>query len=340
VRLSIPAQGFDIVRNDVAAVSSRREPAARPNDEQVHMPSNGFSLVGTLSKPAAPTDPKRRLPAVVLVSGSGPTDRDEVLSGIPIFGELASALADAGYVVVRYDKRGVGQSGGRAESVVLDDYADDVIAAVRFLERRKDVDAKRIAVLGYGEGGAVAAVAASRGGKIAALVLVSSPGWPGATVVLDQQRQLLAGMKASEEEKQTKLQLQQAIQQAVISGQWPDTIPAEMHRQADTPWYRSYLLFDPAKTLKKTEQPTLVVHGDLDRQIAPSNADKLGELLQARKGKAGQAVQVVKLPGMNHLLVPAKSGEVEEYNLLPDRKISPSLVSTISSWLETTMKAR
>jgi uncharacterized protein len=340
IRFAIPAQGFDLVRRDIASVTSRREPGARPNDEQIHIPANGFNLAGTLSQPVSKPSPKFRLPAVVLVSGSSPADRDETLAGIPVMGLLASALADAGYIVVRYDKRGVGQSGGRAEAVTLEDYAEDAIAAVRFLGRRKDVDSKRIAVLGYGEGGAVAAAAAARDGNIAALVLAASPGVTGAALVLEQQRELLAKMAITDAEKQAKLQMQTAIQKAVISGQWPDSIPTEMRRQADTPWYRSFLLFDPTKTLKKAGQPALVVHGELDRQIAPSNADRLGEILRARKGRAGQAVKVVKLPGVNHLLVPAKTGEIDEYEGLPDKEVSADLVSTVSSWFAATMKAR
>ena len=87
-------------------------------------------------------------PALVLVGGSGPTDRDETVAGIPIFAELARALADAGYMVVRYDKRGVGQSGGRAESATLADYAEDLRAVLKYVSERKDVDRRRLAVAG------------------------------------------------------------------------------------------------------------------------------------------------------------------------------------------------
>ena len=93
------------------------------------------------------------LPAIVLVAGSGPSDRDETVAGIPIFGQLAGALADAGFLAVRYDKRGVGQSGGRPESATLADYAEDLRAVVRFTSDRKDVDRRRVAIVGHGEGG-------------------------------------------------------------------------------------------------------------------------------------------------------------------------------------------
>jgi uncharacterized protein len=339
LRLTVQLQAFDIVRNDIASVSSRRETIARPNDEQVHIPSLGFSLTGTLSQPATKANPALRLPAVVLVSGSDPTDRDESLAGIPVFGQLASALADAGFVVVRYDKRGLGQSGGRAETTTLADYADDATAAVKFLTRRKDVDPKRVALLGYGEGGAIASYAAAHSGDIAALVLVASPGVSGAALVLEQQQHQLGMMNISDAEKRAKIELQQKLHEAVISGKGLEALPADM-RRADTPWFRSFLTFDPEKVMKKIDQPILIVHGELDRQIMPSNADRLAAIAKARKGRAGQAVKAVKLPGVNHLLVPAQTGEVDEYNRLTDKVVSRDVVAAIDSWLKDTMRAR
>ena len=133
IRFSIPAQTLDVVREDIAAVSSRTVTISRPNDEKISIPSNGFNLAGTLSQPAQSAAAKQ--PAVVLVGGSGPTDRDGLAFGVPILGEVAGALAEAGFIVVRYDKRGIGQSGGRAEAATLNDYADDARAAVKLLAR-------------------------------------------------------------------------------------------------------------------------------------------------------------------------------------------------------------
>jgi pimeloyl-ACP methyl ester carboxylesterase len=340
LRLTIPGQSFDVIRTDIASITSRREALARPNDELVHIPAYGFSLAGTLSQPATKPAPAFRFPAIVLVSGSDPTDRDETLAGVPVFGQLASALADAGFVVVRYDKRGAGQSGGRAENATLADYSDDAISVVKFLRRRKDVDPRRVAVLGYGEGGAIAAFAASRGGDIAALALVAAPGVSGAALVLEQQRHLLGLMNIPDAEKRAKIDLQEKLQQAVISGTGFDRIPANLRSQADTPWFRSFLTFDPDKVLRKTDQPILVVAGELDRQIAASNADKLETIGKARKGRAGQLVKVVKIAGINHLLVPAVTGEVDEYDRLTDKTISRDVVGAIGSWLKDSMRAR
>src|SRR5206468_7559058 len=145
---------------------------------------SGFTLAGTVSKPQSAA--AARLPAVILIGGSGPTDRDGVAFGIPILGEIAGALADAGFVVVRYDKRGIGQSGGRTESASLADYAEDVRAAVKMLAERKDVDPKRIAVVGHSEGGLVALMTAAHEKKVAAVGLIATPGITGAEIVLAQ----------------------------------------------------------------------------------------------------------------------------------------------------------
>ena len=110
-------------------------------------------------------------------------------------------LADAGFVVVRYDKRGVGQSGGRAESATLTDFAEDVQAVHRFLSKRKDVDDDRVAVFGYGEGASVALIAASRDQEIAALVLAAGASGSGADLVLEQQQALLAASSLSQEDR-------------------------------------------------------------------------------------------------------------------------------------------
>ena len=166
MRISIPSVGLEVIREDVATVASRTSSHYRANDADVSIGvgSYGFKLAGTLSTPAS-TAPATRLPAIVLIAGSGPLDRDETVYGIPIFAQLANALADAGFAVVRYDKRGVGQSGGRSEFATLSDYAEDVVAVVKFLEKRKDIDPKRIALAGHSEGAAVALLAARRDGQ-------------------------------------------------------------------------------------------------------------------------------------------------------------------------------
>jgi hypothetical protein len=337
VRISIPAATFDLVREDVATVAAREQKFVREGDEDVKVPANGFNLAGSVSRPGPAGAPApggarpARLPAIVLVGGSGPVDRDEVVAGIPIFGQLASALADAGFLVLRYDKRGAGLSGGRRETATLQDFADDALAAVKYLEERKDVDPKRITIVGHSEGAWAALIAASRDEDISRVVTLAGPGSTGAELVLEQQRHLLEKSSMSEAEKQGKVALQKKVQQAVLTGKGWDGVPVELRKQAETPWFQSFLAFDPKSVMPRVRQPLLIVLAELDTQVPPTNAEGLAVIARARKKDPG--VQAVKIAGVNHLFVAARTGEVDEYGSLPSRTITPELPAAIVAWL-------
>ena len=331
LRFRIASQNLEVAREDVASVSARVEHLARDNDEKLVMPANGFSLAGTLSKPTAPRTPGTRLPAVVLVPGSGPVDRDETVAGISVFAQMAGVLADAGFVVVRYDKRGVGQSGGRDESAALADYSDDVRAVVTMLSKRRDVDPGRISLVGHSEGGMIAMIAASQDKRISAIVLVATPGTTGAELVLEQQQHVLSGLTVSDEEKKSRIDLQKKIQHAVLTGSGWEGVPQAIRRQADTPWFHSFLKFDPAVVMPKVRRPILILHGELDRQVPAGHAERLAAL--ARRRKVNSGVDVFVFPGLNHLLVPARTGEADEYATLPDKKVSKDVLDKLTWWL-------
>ena len=224
------------------------------------------------------------------------------------------------------------RAGGRTENATLADYADDAIAVVKWLEKRKDVDGKRLVLVGHSEGGAVALLAAARQKAVDGVVSIAAPGTTGAELILEQQRHVLDRLSLPPEEKQAKIDLQKKIQEAVISGKGLDDIPQDLRRQADTPWFRSLLSYDPAQALAKVRQPMLIIEGDLDTQVPPAHADKLAELARARK--KATPVEVVHLPGINHLLVPAKTGEVSEYGELTDHTIAPRVAEEISAWIK------
>jgi pimeloyl-ACP methyl ester carboxylesterase len=294
------------------------------------IPGIGFNLAATITKPSSATP----LPAVILIGGSGPTDRDETVAGIPVFGQIARDLVAAGFFVVRYDKRGVGQSGGRTESVTIADYAEDARQVLLWLEKRKDVNKDRIALVGHSEGALVAMLTAGRErGKVGALALLAGPSASGNEIVIEQQKLLLSKMPIDDAQRAEKVALQEKINTAVIKGTgWAD-IPEQARRIADTPWFYSFLTFNPEKAMLETRQPVLIVQGELDSQVLPAHADKLAEFARARKGTKA-AVEVVKVPGVNHLLVPAKTGDVAEYATLgPDAKVSADITKAIASFL-------
>lgn len=329
-RATIPGTGIDVVREDIASVTARRQSSWRDNDVDIRVPAAGFTLSGTLSRPAT-TTPSTRLPAVILVAGDGGNDRDENVAGLPIFGQLASLLADRGFVVARYDKRGIGQSGGRAESGTISDYAEDVRAVAKALADRSDVDGKRLIVLGHGQGVAVAMLAASRDKRIAGVVLVNGFASSGAELVLEQQQAALARASLPDADKQSRVALQERIHAAVLTGTGWDGIPANMRAAADTAWFRSFLAFDPARVLPKLRQPILVLHGELDKQIAVQQADRLAQIANGRK--RARTTELHRLGGVNHILSQAVTGEVDEYTTLANKQVVPDVADVFSGWV-------
>src|SRR5205823_6318749 len=144
-----------------------------------------------------------------------------------------------------------------------------IMPTVRWLRKRKDVDHRRLVVAGHSEGAPVALMAATNQKAIDGVISIAGPGTSGADLVLEQQQHVLEGMSLSAEQKQAKIDLQKKIQDAVISGKGLDDLPEDVRKQADTPWFRSLLTYDPAKVLARVRQPLLIIQGELDTQVSP-----------------------------------------------------------------------
>lgn len=339
LRVSLPYAALEVARRDIASVSARlTTDPPHPGSERVRVPAAGFTLATTVTAPVDLTPPADgRWPAVLLVPGTGPVDRDEIVSGVPIFRQLAWTLTDRGFVVARYDKRGFGQSGGRAESAALVDYAQDVREMVRYLQRREDVDRDRIVAVGYGEGGWIGLLAARRENRIRGLALVATPGTTGATFVLEQQRDELRRTGTTGDQRQDRIELQTRIHRAVLGdGGW-DGIPDDMRRQADTPLFRSFLAFDPTDEVRRVRQPLLLIQGALDRLVPPYHAQRLQNVARLR-GRRESTVELATLDGVNHLLLAASGAE--EQNAAPGNpEISPRVAEILIDWIERTLPA-
>lgn len=290
-RVIIPAAGLSVVRDDLSSVATRSETHRNPGDEDVFVPALGFNLASTMTRPPGAAG---RLPAVVLVGSAGPLDRDELVGGVALFGQLAGELAKAGYLVLRYDKRGIGQSGGRPEAATLGDYADDARAVVNWLAKRKDVDRDRIALVGFREGAAVALLAASREKKIKAVALLSGPGTTGYELILEQQRLTLDRMKLEPAEREARIAMQRRILDAVMTGKGWEGIDLRMRAAADTAWFRSLLGFDPGRVMEKVKQPLLVLRVESDTQVPPHHAERLAGFANARKNAVPANIATIK----------------------------------------------
>jgi len=183
------------------------------------------------------------------------------------------------------------------------------------------VDKRHIVVAGYGDGAAAALLAASRVKEIDGIVTLAAAGSRGAELVLEQQQRVLERLRLPPEERQARINLQRRIQAAVTGqGSW-EGVPDAMRRQADTPWFRSVLQFDPAQVVPKTRQPMLIVHGELDPNIPVSEADRLATIANARKKST--PAEVVRIPAATQTLAPQG-----------DKHISPKVASAIADWVK------
>jgi fermentation-respiration switch protein FrsA (DUF1100 family) len=278
VRFSVPSQGLDVVRADVAASTSRTQVYSNPGDEAVTIPVTGFNLGATLTRPpaaAAGAPDARRHPARGLGQQRSRRGRPRRAdAGAP----GRRRIARAGYLAVRYDKRGFGQSGGRAESATLTDYAGRRPRcgplARRSQGRRYEAHRR-----GRPRRRRVGGAARRRQGAQARSRRVAGgarherrrPGPRAAAAVAGTVHSLTAGPRRTRRSAE-------ADSLGRADGEGWESVPPNLRKEADTPWMQSFLIFDPAKTIEDVRQPILFVHGALDHQVPPSNAERLVEL--------------------------------------------------------------
>lgn len=307
-------------------------------------------LSGTLTEPAAGGP----FPAVVLISGAGPQDRDETIAGQKPFRVLADYLTRRGVAVLRADDRGVGRSKGRFEGITTKGLSTDVEAGVRFLQGRSDIDSKQIGLIGHGEGALEAVMVAEDIPSIAFLVMLEGTGVPGEQVLLEQteQAEKAAGVPKLQIKKDHQVgamlydmakngapvsQMYQALADFNLrwlrdQGDDGTTLAPWSARvkEINGPWLRFFLSYDPAPEIAKLKCPVLALNGAKDMQvIADQNAPAIKAAL-AQGGNKDTRVEV--LPGLNYLLQPAQTGLAYEYASSPVA-ISPLALQTISDWI-------
>ena len=303
-------------------------------------PKANIKLAGTMTIPPG----KGPFPAVLLMAGSGPNDRDETLMGHKPFLVLADYLTRKGIVVLRYDKRGVGKSGGDFTNAVMWDFGSDGEAGIAYLKTRPEVNVQKIGIIGHSEGGLEAPMIAMHDPAIAFVVLMAGPGVKGDELLAAQQRllQQSRGISAEEIEKDATVQRKifailekdegepatgQDIR-AALTGTVPDAQLGMQVKILDSPWFRGFLLYDPAPTLTKLTCPVLAINGERDLQVPPDQ-----NLPAIRKALANNRnVEVDELPGLNHLFQDAKTGAIGEYAEI-DETMSPVALEKIAGWV-------
>ena len=274
---------------------------------------------------------------MILLAGAAANDRDGAVAGVPILGQLAGALADAGFVAVRYDKRGYGQSGGRAESATMSDYADDALAVFSWLANRRDIDRDRIAVIGHNEGAWMALLAATRERDIAGVVTLAAPATTGKERVVEQQRHVLERMQLAPADRVARIAAAGKNQRR---GDDRKRMGGHSRRHAQAGRY-AVVPELPGVRAGTRHQGYPSAAADRSRRARRRSSRRRTWIALAELAKASRsrAVAVVSVRDVNHLLIPAVRGEVDEYATLKDRDLSKDVTTAITSWLTKTFQA-
>jgi uncharacterized protein len=323
---------------------------------EVRVAHGDIVLAGTLSLPPLPPP----FPAVVLISGSGPQDRDEAIETLPgyrPFRWIADHLQAEGVAVLRYDDRGVAQSTGEHLGATSADFADDAEAVLEFLRNQRGIAPDRVGMLGHSEGGLIAAMVAARNQDVAFVVSMGGPGLDGDALLEVQSQLIMDALGLPPEVAEQELARSALVRRLTIEERWDEleellravgeeqvaALPEEIRRTIDLDaiietqmiqnrtWMRFFLTHDPAKDWARVTVPVLALFGGLDLQVPEAgNRERMEEAL-ATAGNAD--VTVVTFPTANHLFQEAVTGSPEEYAHLPMRFV-PDFLSMLAQWLQ------
>lgn len=316
----------------------------------------GISLAGTL------TLPKKDgvFPVVVLISGSGPQNRDEEMLGHKPFLVISDYLTKNGMAVLRYDDRGTALSQGDFNSATSADFATDVESAISYLKTRKEINKEKIGLIGHSEGGLIAPMVASKSKDVAFIVLLAGTGIQGDQILLSQQK--LAGIasgiseedlqknemanrkafdivKSSDNLEQLSSDLKAHIKQ-VLKDNKNAGKPAEMSdddfiqlqvKQIANPWMQYFIKYNPALALEKVKCPVLAINGEKDLQVTPK--ENLEAIKSALAKGGNKNVTIMELPNLNHLFQESITGYPEEYATI-EQTFSPTALTEILKWLQ------
>ncbi|MDB4914617.1 MAG: hypothetical protein JWM95_2261 [Gemmatimonadetes bacterium] len=327
----IPSQNarFDRLAGDSPAARwspaalSYNAPAGAPyTAEDVHFKtSSGIGIAGTLTMPKHRAG--ARVPAVVLITGSGAQDRDEAvpaLGNYRPFREIADTLSRRGIAVLRLDDRGVGGSDAGPAAATSADFADDIRAGLAWLRTRADVDAARLGLVGHSEGGIIAPMIAAKDSTLRALVLIAGQARTGREISafqrkyqIDHEPSIAAGRRAAALEESTR-----EVEKIFAAPGW-------LHFWAD---------YDPLPAARRIRVPTLILQGETDQQVTPEQAATLAAAIRAG---GNRKVTTHLFPRMNHLMLEDASGNPKGYDKLPSYAVRRDFLGVLADWLASTL---
>ncbi len=353
---------LDLVRDSKLPVTKRPQNPVKPYPYLEHevtyvVGTKDSLLAATLTVPRG----KGPFPAVVLITGSGPQNRDEALMGHRPFLVLSDYLTRRGIAVLRADDRGVGKSKGSFDEATTLDFSWDAEAGVRFLAGRKEIDPKRIGLIGHSEGGLIAPMVAARCKQVAFIVLMAGTGVDGQQIV-DRQGALIAKASGASD---AEIAATAAVQKRLFGllrterdptvrekkaremlGSTYDGLPDSDRKKAGpreafilgqvrsvlTPWFEMFLTLDPTVALRKVKCPVLAINGEKDLQVDPTQ--NIAPIAAALRAGGNKRFTTKVLPNLNHLFQTCKTGSPSEYAQI-EETISPGALKVMGDWLTT-----
>ncbi|HVN58634.1 MAG TPA: alpha/beta hydrolase [Bacteroidales bacterium] len=311
-------------------------------------------LAGTLTTPVG----NGPFPAVILVTGSGPQNRDEALMGHKPFLVIADWLSRNGIAVLRFDDRGVGKSQGNYGTATTADLATDAEAAFLFLKGNPKINPGMIGIMGHSEGGLIAPMVAALNKDVAFIVSLAGPGVNGEQIILRQSadigrlsglsegkiaenneinRKLYEIVKGEKDDLIAEDKVTEAYRKILTDQKIPqDQVEDAVNKLQSSfgarvyPWFRYFISAEPSDFWKKVNCPVLAINGDKDLQVA---ADvNLPAIENALKSSGNKNIKTVRLQGLNHLFQHCTTGLPTEYGKI-EETFSPEALKLITGWI-------
>lgn len=312
---------------------------------------DGINLAGTLTLP----EKGNKFPAVVMVTGSGAQNRDEEMMGHKPFLVIADYLTRNGIAVLRCDDRGTAASQGDHAAATNEDFATDTEAAINYLRSRKEINTKKIGIIGHSTGGIIAFITAAKDPAVAFVVSLAGPGIKGDSLMLKQVEllsksqgmtdALWQGMKPSirnryailQQTDKTTDELQKELYADIAKTVPPEQLKdltaqqlSDQIRLMTSPWYLHFMRYDPAEAMKKIKCPVLALNGEKDIQV--DAAMNLTAIQQRISENGNRNVTIKSYPHLNHLFQTCQKGTLDEYRQL-EETISPEVLKDITDWI-------
>jgi uncharacterized protein len=288
-------------------------------EERLEFTSDGTRLVGALTRPAAPA------PAALLLNGSGPLDRDSNMRGqrLDVAKALAGALAAAGVASLRFDKRGVGESGGDYLNTGFHQETDDALAALAALRDAPGVDRERVCLIGHSVGAVIAARAASADGGIAGAALLCVAAQPGREV-MSYQSEAIARTLAGKWRRSWFLRRQERTRRRLVASTG-DSMRI-MGVRTPAKWLREYMDYSPVADLRAIRCPVLAITGRSDLQVDSDDVERIGALV------AGPFTGETPDELTHVLRRDSEPTSLARYRHLIKRPVDPDLLARVASW--------